>query len=391
MTIAFPYSSTIGAKARMDRARFQDGFAKGTIAFAAQPSNNDTMAIAGSTFTFKSSAASGLQSNIGASIDASIDAAIAVLNASADANIVKCKYRRKGGAVATGNIAFAANPANNDTVTINGVAITFKSANPTGNQVLIGASLDATLDRLADFLNASANASLTPALYGIGTPVAATGSFTFSQNPANNDTITIGGTVVTFKTSGATGNQLNIGADLATTLTALKNFLNASADANVSKCTYGSDATHLSITAKTGGISGNAITLDYASTAVSARSAATLTGGKSKLSVQALVPGAAGNAFTLAASAATASGSTLAGGTSLLEVIAKVAGSAANALTLAASVATVSAATLVGGDSRRTRWGSRTAGNRFEPVDRSRWATRMGSARWVWTPGAYYP
>lgn len=110
-----------------------------------------------------------------------------------------------------------------------------------------------------------------------GTAQRATGTITFTVNPVANDTVTIGGTAVTFKTSGATGNQVNIGADLATTLTALVNFLKASSDTNLAKATYSASPTVLTVTYK--------------------------------------VPGTAGNAFAIAASVATASGATLAGGT----------------------------------------------------------------------------
>jgi phage tail sheath protein FI len=61
---------------------------------------------------------------------------------------------------------------------------------------------------------------------------------TLATNPANNDTLTINGTAVTFVTSGATGNEVNIGASAAATATALSTFLAASADSNLSKATY---------------------------------------------------------------------------------------------------------------------------------------------------------
>ena len=107
--------------------------------------------------------------------------------------------------------------------------------------------------------------------------VRASGSFLFGSNPSNNDTITLNGTAVTFKTSGATGLQVNIGVDLATTLASLKTLLNASASTEVVKCTY--DVT-----------GGNTLTVTYKTV------------------------GTTGNSFTLAASAATRSGATLSGG-----------------------------------------------------------------------------
>ncbi|MEZ5782059.1 MAG: hypothetical protein R3D70_10585 [Rhizobiaceae bacterium] len=59
----------------------------------------------------------------------------------------------------------------------------------------------------------------------------ATGDITFTTNPAADTAVSIAGTAVTFKASGAAGNEVNIGADLAATLTALASMLNASADA----------------------------------------------------------------------------------------------------------------------------------------------------------------
>ena len=51
--------------------------------------------------------------------------------------------------------------------------------------------------------------------------VAATGAITFSVQPAVNSTMTINGTLFTFVASGAVGNQVNIGGNLAATMTAL--------------------------------------------------------------------------------------------------------------------------------------------------------------------------
>lgn len=106
----------------------------------------------------------------------------------------------------------------------------------------------------------------------------ATGKITFGSNPTASDTITLNGTTVTFVASGATGNQVNIGASLSATMTALLEFLNASTDTQIVKFTYTTNA---------------AKTILYTTAAAS---------------------GTGGNALTIAASAATASGSTLSGG-----------------------------------------------------------------------------
>lgn len=111
--------------------------------------------------------------------------------------------------------------------------------------------------------------------------VAATGAITFSAQPAVNSTISVGGTTFTFVASGATGNQVNIGANLAATMTALAAALNASAVPGVAAATYGSTATQLTITHDTLGHIGNAFAL-AASTSPASNgtvSGATLSGG----------------------------------------------------------------------------------------------------------------
>jgi hypothetical protein len=68
------------------------------------------------------------------------------------------------------------------------------------------------------------------------------GTITFNSNAAQS--VTLGGTVVTFDTDFA------LGADLAATLQALLIFLNASNDSNIKKATYSVSATSLDIRAK---------------------------------------------------------------------------------------------------------------------------------------------
>jgi hypothetical protein len=109
-------------------------------------------------------------------------------------------------------------------------------------------------------------------------PPTGLGSATMATNVANNDTLTIAGTVVTFVTSGATGNEVNIGGSNLLTLAALLTFLNASTDSNLVKCTYIVVGDVLYITAAAPGSAGDALTLAKSSTAIVV-SGATLTGG----------------------------------------------------------------------------------------------------------------
>ena len=105
----------------------------------------------------------------------------------------------------------------------------------------------------------------------------ATGAITFAVNPSDLDTITLNGTTWTLVSGAPTGNQTQIQASTAATLFQLAADLNASTDDEVRKCTY-------SVTAA------------------------------DTLSITYDEKGTAGNAFTLAASAATPSGGTLTGG-----------------------------------------------------------------------------
>ncbi len=125
------------------------------------------------------------------------------------------------------------------------------------------------------------------ALDASGTPTtakAATGSITFSAQPTVNSTVTINKTAFTFVASGAVGNQVNIGANLAATMTALAVRLNASAVAGVLVATYTGTATALTIVHDTLGTAGNAFTL-AASTSPASRGTVSgyrLTGGTRK-------------------------------------------------------------------------------------------------------------
>jgi len=110
------------------------------------------------------------------------------------------------------------------------------------------------------------------------TVVAATGTIDFAANPADGDTITLNGTTWTFVTGIPAGNETQIQATATQTIDQLVIDLNASADANLVEATYGRPAS------------------------------------TQKLLVTHDTPGPGGNAFTLAASAATVSGPTLAGG-----------------------------------------------------------------------------
>jgi hypothetical protein len=113
--------------------------------------------------------------------------------------------------------------------------------------------------------------------------VAATGSFVFSAQPANNATITIGGTVFTFVTATPAGNQIKIGATLAETIANAVIALNASSVGAISAQTYSADlaGTTIQIVSDTIGTAGNSVTIVASSSPASnaTASGATLSGG----------------------------------------------------------------------------------------------------------------
>jgi len=110
-----------------------------------------------------------------------------------------------------------------------------------------------------------------------------TGTLTFTTNPSNNQTISLGGQTWTFKSSGASGNQTNIQGTLAATLTQLVTDLTASANSKITPASYSASPTVLTVTYKTAGCGGTSYGLGVG-TAASARSgshlsATSVTGG----------------------------------------------------------------------------------------------------------------
>ena len=70
---------------------------------------------------------------------------------------------------ASGTVTFSVNPTNGDTITLNGVVITFVSGAPSGNQVQIAGSIGLTMANLSSFFAGTPNPSLTVATYGLST------------------------------------------------------------------------------------------------------------------------------------------------------------------------------------------------------------------------------
>ena len=111
-----------------------------------------------------------------------------------------------------------------------------------------------------------------------GTGGAAVGTIAFAVNPSAGDTITLNGTLWTFVSASAIGNETEIQTTAVQTIDQLVSDLNASADAEVATCTYSrpTGTQTLVITFGTAGLTGNTFTLAASPATVSG---ATLTGG----------------------------------------------------------------------------------------------------------------
>ena len=116
---------------------------------------------------------------------------------------------------------------------------------------------------------------------------AATGSITFSSNPAPNSTIKLNGVTWTFVSEPAPGNETTLGSGLspgtlASTLSQLATDLNASTIAAIACAQYSATTTTLKITYGSLGSSGNAYTLSASTASNGTVSDTTLEGGTTK-------------------------------------------------------------------------------------------------------------
>jgi hypothetical protein len=166
------------------------------------------------------------------------------------------------GVQAVFNMFVVTNPVASDTITINGVVITFVASGAAGNQINIGASATATAAAINTFINANANAlsftstvstttvTLVAKATAPGASIGAKGNLLTSNSssskiaydkgmitltalPVAGETFVVNGVTITFVASGATGNQINIQAASAAstaitvTATAVATFFNA--------------------------------------------------------------------------------------------------------------------------------------------------------------------
>lgn len=118
---------------------------------------------------------------------------------------------------------------------------------------------------------------------------AANGTVSFTLNPTNGKTLTLGQTVVTLVTPSTDhplGNEVAIGINLGATLINLLAFLHASIDIDIAQCSYDVAGTDLAIVFKTNGTLGNLFQLATNVTGATA-SGETLSGANAELTMSA--------------------------------------------------------------------------------------------------------
>lgn len=124
----------------------------------------------------------------------------------------------------------------------------------------------------------------------------ASGTYTFTTNPVDNNTIVLNGVTWTFKTTPTTSTHTQIHTTVQETLRALVQNLTASANASISVAAYNVSNLVMTITYKTIGTGGNAYTLAAGSYGGSV-SAGTLTGGLTGGATASLTVGATSGTY----------------------------------------------------------------------------------------------
>jgi hypothetical protein len=275
--------------------------ATGTITLNDNTLGVGTIVVNGTTVTF------GTNVVVGPNLSATALNLLTFLQSSADVNISKMTYALSQTNVITctsvlsgvaGNAYTLTNGTSTTHVTVSGATLTGGAATGATGITIVG-KFSGTLGNKIQFSIQNGSAANTfmgivvfPGMVAeqfnnVPGPVPATGTITFSANPAPADTVTVAGTAITFVASGAVGNQVNIAATLGNTVAGLMTLLLTSVDANLIKVTQTINAAQNAITVtanqtlSTGafaGSAGNSLTLAKSSTVITV-SGATLAGG----------------------------------------------------------------------------------------------------------------
>lgn len=161
--------------------------ASGTVTIATNPNNGDTTTINGTVVTFVTGTPSGNQVLIAGTAALTAANLQTFLQNSADTGLAACTYNTIGAittvtarvygtagnsiALLTSSVRVTVSGATlaggvaADTLTVNGTAVTFVAVNPTGNQVLVGATSADTAANLRQFLTNSTDSNIELADY----------------------------------------------------------------------------------------------------------------------------------------------------------------------------------------------------------------------------------
>jgi hypothetical protein len=278
--------------------------ATGTITLNDNGMGVTNIVINGTTVTF------GTNVLVGANVAATTANLLAFLQGSADTNISKMTYANSLTTVnqivctsvlsgVAGNAYTLTNGTATTHVTMSGGTLTGGAATGATGLTVVG-KFSGILGNKIQYSIQNGSAANTymgvvvfPGMVpeqfnNIAGPVPSTGTITFIANPTAADTVTIGGTAITFVSVTPVGNQVQIGATVGNTAANLMGFLITSNDANLIKMQYNINSLQTIITINanqifsTGlfaGAAGNSLTLTKVSSALTVSGAGTLTGG----------------------------------------------------------------------------------------------------------------
>lgn len=207
------------------------------------------------------------------------------------------------GVHSAGSIQFNGQLVEDETMTIGGVAYTFKDSAGAAPEIQIGSDLPETLDNIVTVLNASAEANVLVATYSEdgtdtlnvvhddtgdndGAPTLATdqagATVTATTGGSAGDSVTVNGVKFPVVANGSvqvTHLDLELGATVDATLANMETTLNASVHADVAVATYTADTDddEIDIEYDTAGTAGNSFTL--AKSGANITVPATLSGG----------------------------------------------------------------------------------------------------------------
>lgn len=176
------------------------------------------------------------------------------------------QYVFNAGSPATGTITLSGLPLANDTFVIGTQTFTFKASRAGTGDVAIGADAPTTAANILTAISADIPSVVTVTVASnVVTVVSvvrgtAGNSIVLTKN-ATNVTVSGSGTLSGGAVATSSGNNIAIKTTLALTLTETATVLTASADSQVSLCSYSATSTTLVITYKTVGTAGNGFTV----------------------------------------------------------------------------------------------------------------------------------